>query len=52
MLRDDLLQISGWMKPNSMVLDLGCGDGELLDYVQKKSAIRIQFPVATQNLIH
>ena len=28
--RKDLLLISSWVKPNSKVLDLGCGNGELL----------------------
>lgn len=29
-LRDDLQMIFDWITPNSHVLDLGCGDGELL----------------------
>jgi len=28
--RKDLLLISSWIRPSSKVLDLGCGDGELL----------------------
>lgn len=33
-LRTDLDIISGWIKPGSRVLDLGCGDGALLAYLQ------------------
>ena len=29
-LRPDLARIAGWVAPGSRVLDLGCGDGELL----------------------
>ncbi|MFZ3193377.1 MAG: methionine biosynthesis protein MetW, partial [Moraxellaceae bacterium] len=28
-----------WIKPNSRVLDLGCGDGELLAHMQQKLGI-------------
>ena len=28
-----------WIKPNSSVLDLGCGDGELLAHMQQKLGI-------------
>ncbi len=28
-----------WIKPNSSVLDLGCGDGELLAHMQKKLGV-------------
>ena len=29
-----------WIKPDSSVLDLGCGDGELLSHMSKKHNIR------------
>ena len=33
-MRPDLEIIQQWIKPNSKVLDLGCGDGSLLHYLQ------------------
>lgn len=33
-LRPDLANISGWIKPGSRVLDLGCGDGTLLEHLK------------------
>jgi len=33
-LRPDLEIISNWIKPGSRLLDLGCGDGALLEYLQ------------------
>jgi methionine biosynthesis protein MetW len=35
-LRPDLAIIADWIRPGSRVLDLGCGDGTLLSYLQKK----------------
>jgi len=32
-IRFDLQIIASWIKPNSTVLDLGCGEGQLLDYL-------------------
>ena len=32
--RKDFEAISHWIKPGTAVLDLGCGDGELLVYLQ------------------
>ena len=34
LLRPDLAFIADWIKPNSHVLDVGCGDGVMLDYLQ------------------
>jgi methionine biosynthesis protein MetW len=33
LLRPDLAQIAKWIKPGQRVLDLGCGDGELLHWL-------------------
>ncbi len=34
-MRPDLEIISKWIRPNSRVLDLGCGDGSLLKYLRE-----------------
>lgn len=33
-MRQDFQLIANWVKPNAKVLDLGCGDGNLLKYLQ------------------
>jgi len=38
--RGDLALISSWIKPNSKVLDLGCGDGDLLKLLKKEKNIQ------------
>ncbi len=38
--RHDFETISKWIAPGSKVLDLGCGDGELLTYLARNRAIR------------
>lgn len=39
-LRTDLARIAGWIDPGSRVLDLGCGDGELLAYLRDERQVR------------
>ncbi|GAA0225192.1 methionine biosynthesis protein MetW [Castellaniella daejeonensis] len=39
-MRIDLLRIAEWIEPGSRVLDLGCGDGRLLDYLQRIRQVR------------
>jgi methionine biosynthesis protein MetW len=39
MLRPDLDIIEEWINPGSRVLDLGCGDGILLDYLQRNKQV-------------
>ena len=39
-LRDDLTIIAKWISPNSTVLDLGCGDGMLLQWLCEKNSCR------------
>ena len=38
-LRDELQKICNWIEPGSRVLDLGCGDGALLEWLQKNRDI-------------
>lgn len=39
-IRPDFALISQWVKPNAKVLDLGCGDGELLTHLHHQHDIR------------
>ena len=39
-LRPDLEVIQQWVKPDSQVLDLGCGEGQLLKYLQEHKNVR------------
>lgn len=39
-LRGDLARISQWIRPNSRVLDLGCGDGALLAHLQQSKQVQ------------
>lgn len=38
-LRTDQALIAEWIQPGSRVLDLGCGDGVLLSYLQRECAV-------------
>ncbi len=39
-LRNDLARIASWIEPGSRVLDLGCGDGELLAHLRDERQVR------------
>jgi methionine biosynthesis protein MetW len=39
-LRADLVRIAQWVRPDSSVLDLGCGDGALLGHLKQTKGIR------------
>lgn len=39
--RPDLLKIASWIKPQTRVLDLGCGDGVLLEHLQRQKSCRV-----------
>ncbi|ANN68813.1 methionine biosynthesis protein MetW [Bordetella bronchialis] len=39
-LRVDLARIASWITPGSRVLDLGCGDGELLAWLRDERQVR------------
>lgn len=41
LLRSDLAQIARWISPKSRVLDLGCGDGDLLHWLAKEQACAV-----------
>ena len=37
--RADFSAIANWIAPNSQVLDLGCGDGSFLEFLQKQKLV-------------
>jgi methionine biosynthesis protein MetW len=39
-MRFDLQVIASWIEPGSRVLDLGCGNGDLLDYLKRHKQVR------------
>lgn len=40
MLRQDLNIIQSWIAPHSQVVDLGCGDGQLLDFLKRHKQVQ------------
>ena len=38
--RADFSAISRWIKPQSTLLDLGCGDGEFLEYIHSQKEVQ------------
>ena len=38
--RPDLQTVADWINPNQKVLDLGCGDGLLIQHLQENKNIR------------
>jgi methionine biosynthesis protein MetW len=39
-IRADFSAIAKWIKPQSTLLDLGCGDGEFLEYIRAQKNVR------------
>ena len=40
--RADFSAIANWIAPNSQVLDLGCGDGSFLEFLQRQKLLSLQ----------
>lgn len=50
-MRPDLAIIQEWIEPGSRVLDLGCGDGSLLQFLEKSKNVRaIGLEIDTANI--
>jgi methionine biosynthesis protein MetW len=41
MMRSDFSAIAKWINPNSQVLDVGCGDGSLLEYLKETKSAHV-----------
>ena len=41
-LRKDLIKISNLIEENEKVLDVGCGDGNLINYLSKKKMLIVE----------
>ena len=51
-MRADWELISNWIKPNTRVLDLGCGDGELLKYLhQVRNVSGLGLEISDDNIV-
>ena len=44
--------ISGWIEPDSSVLDLGCGDGGLLSHLIREKRVRAQGIELSEQAVH
>lgn len=52
-LRPELRTIAEWIKPDSRVLDLGCGDGTLLAYLRDHSnVVGYGLEISQDNIVH
>ena len=52
LLRPDLAFIAHWIKPRASVLDVGCGDGVMLDYLQSdKHCMGYGIEIADQSVL-
>jgi methionine biosynthesis protein MetW len=50
--RPDFTTIAQWVTPNSRVLDLGCGDGELLKYLREtRNVVDYGVEIADENIL-
>ncbi len=50
-IRSDFKTIANFIEPNSKVLDIGCGDGELLKYLKEKKNIDVRGLEIEQKLV-
>ena len=39
--RADFAAIAKWIAPHSQILDLGCGDGSFLEFLQKQKPVHL-----------
>ena len=52
-MRYDLMALAPWIASDSRVLDLGCGDGELLQYLVEHKAVRgLGVEIDADNITH
>jgi methionine biosynthesis protein MetW len=50
-IRSDLQLISNFIEPKSKILDLGCGDGQLLQYLKKQKGADVRGLEISQQLV-
>ena len=54
-IREDLELINSWVKKNSKVLDLGCGDGSLLKMLKEQKNVTgygIDYDISQIEIVH